>query len=100
MELKDFIGKEVVCTDTKEHYLIDELDGVGIHVRTVKQNKYGTYSHFVWKTGTAPYDNAIVKGSLTFVDETLFEPFKKVYEEYQHNEGRLDSYFYNMIHFD
>ena len=100
IELKDFIGKEVVCTNTKEHYLIDELDGVGIHVKTIKQNKYGTYSHFVWKTGTAPYDNAIVNGSLTFVDKTLFEPFKKVYAEYQHNEGRLDSYFYNMIHFD
>ncbi len=100
MKLKDFIGKEVIDTSTKEHYIIDELDGVGIHVRTIKQNAYGTYSHFLWKTGTAPYDNAIVRGTLCFVDEGLFEPFKKVYEEYLHNEGRWDLYFDNMIHFD
>ena len=100
MELKDFIGKEVVNTTTKEHYVVDKLDGVGIYVRTIKPNACGTYSHFVWKTGTAPYDNAIVNGSLVFVDEQLFEQFKKIYEEYQYNEGRMDSYFYNMMHFD
>ena len=77
MVLKDFVGKEVFSTSTKEHHIIDKLDGVGIYVGTVKQNKYGTYSHFVCKTGTAPYDNAIVRGSLAFEDKTLFEPFKK-----------------------
>jgi hypothetical protein len=100
MELKDFIGKEVVDASTKEHYIIDKLDGVGIHVRTIKQNKYGTYSHFVWKTGTAAFDNAIVKGELVFVDEALFEPFKNIYEQYQRTDGRWDAYVYNMTHFD
>ena len=100
MEIKDFIGKEVIATSTKEHYIIDKLDGNFITVRTKTLNEYGTYSHYRWQTGTAPYDNAIVKGKLVFVDETLFEPFKETYEDYQHTEGRLDSYLYNMRHFD
>ncbi len=100
MKLKDFIGKEVVCTSTKEHFILDKIDGAFIEVRTKNKNQYGTYSHFCWKTGTAAYDNAIVTGELVFVDETLFEIFKEVYEEYRMTEGRWDSYFYNMMHFD
>ena len=100
MELKHFIGKEVVCTSTKEHFIIDKIDGAFIEVRTINKNQYGTYSHFCWKTGTAPYDNAIVAGELVFIDETLFEPFKEIYEEYRMTDGRYDAYFYNMCHFD
>ena len=66
MEIKDFIGKEVMSASTKEYFIIYKLDGVGIYVRTIKPNGNGTYSHFVWKTGTAPYDNAIVNGYISF----------------------------------
>ena len=51
-------------------------------------------------TGTAPYDNAIARGTLVFEDVTLTEPFKETYEDYRHTEGRWDSYLYNMRHFD
>ena len=42
MEIKDFIGKEVMSASTKEYFIIYKLDGVGIYVRTIKPNGNGT----------------------------------------------------------
>jgi hypothetical protein len=100
MEIKDFIGKEVMSTNSKQHYIIEKIDGTFISARATKPSENGTYAHYRWMTGTAPYDNAIVAGELVFIDETLFEPFKEIYEEYRMTDGRYDAYFYNMCHFD
>lgn len=100
MEIKDFIGKEFFNKQTKKCYVIEKIDGAYIDARETQPNKYGTYAHYRWMTGTAPYDNAIAKGTLVFKDETLTAPFKEVYEEYRYNEGRMDQYFYYMSKYD
>lgn len=100
MEIKDFIGKEVMSTNSKQHYIIEKIDGTFISARATKPSKNGTYAHYRWMTGTAPHDNAIARGTLVFEDVTLTEPFKQVYEEYRYTEGRLDQYFYAMSKYD
>lgn len=100
MEIKDFIGKEVMSTNSKQHYIIEKIDGTFISAKATKPSENGTYAHYRWMTGTAPYDNAIARGTLVFEDVILTEPFKETYEDYRHTEGRWDSYLYNMRHFD
>lgn len=97
MELKDFIGKVVISEKTKVHYVIEKIDGAFIAVRTAKQSEKGTYSHYRWMTGTAPYDNAIAKGTVVFEDETLKQPFIDAYEAYRNTEdARWSNYDYWM----
>jgi hypothetical protein len=100
MKIKDFIGKVVKSKNTGKKYVLYEIDGVAITVREVEKNQYGTYSTYCWKTGTAPYDNAIAKGELVFEDEKLTELFRECYENYIHTEGRYDQYFYYSMKYD
>ena len=100
MTFKDFIGKEVIAVDSRKHYIITHIDGVEISVRDIRPNQYGTYPTYCWKTGTAPYDNAIAKGRLVFVDSGLIKSFKEVYEKYRNKEGRMDQYFYYSAKYD
>ena len=92
MEVKDVIGRTVFCPRTKACYVIHEVDGVHITVREDKKNGWPSYYRF--ETGTAPYDNAIVRGSLVFTDGSLYQPFREAYEAYRNGPGRLDQYFY------
>jgi hypothetical protein len=100
MNIKEFIGKEVISRELRKKYVITEIDGVAIVTREEKPNQYGTYATYSWKTGTAPYDNAIANGTLDFVDQTLKEPFREAYETYLHTDGRYDQYFYYSMKYD
>ncbi len=100
MKIKDFIGKEVIHTKSRNQYILDRIDGVAIYVREEKQNQYGTHATYCWKTGTGPYDNAIANGTLIFRDESLTELFREVYETYLHTEGKYDQYDYYMSKYD
>lgn len=100
MKIDDFIGKIVQHKETGKQYILYRIDGVQITVREIEKNKYGTYTTYCWKTGTAPYDNAIAKGILVFEDGKLTKPFRECYEIYQHTEGKHDQYFYYMSKYD
>lgn len=100
MEIKGFIGKEVISEKTKRHYVIEKIDGAFIAARTAKQSENGTYAHYRWMTGTAPYDNAIAKGTLVFKDETLTSHLRKRMKNIDIMQEKLTSIFItcqNMI---
>lgn len=97
MELKDFIGKVVIGKENRWRYTLYRIDAVEIGAQALPPNS----GHYVWRTGTGPYDNAIARGTLEFEDPSLYEPFKALYEAYIHSEeGRLESYMHYMLHYD
>ncbi len=97
MELKDFIGKVVLSSDSKERYFIEEISAVYIQVVSEKLNSIGYPSHYQYKTGTLKNDNAIATGKLIFEDSSLTKPFIDMYEKYTSSEaGRTDAWLYWM----
>lgn len=100
MDIKEFIGKEVVSMESGKRYILVKIDGVEISAREKIPNQYGNYATYCWKTGTAPYDNVIAKGTLIFVEQSLQEPFCEAYEIYQHTEGKYDQYCYYSMKCD
>lgn len=100
MNIKEFVGKEVVSKESGKRYILVKIDGAGISARENRPNQYGNYATYCWKTGTAPCDNAIAKGTLIFVDQSLKELFCEAYEIYQHTEGKYDQYLYYSMKYD
>lgn len=97
MERKDFIGKVVIGKENGWRYSLYRIDAVEIGARALPPHS----GFYVWRTGTGPYDNAIARGTLVFEDPSLYEPFKAIYEAYIHSEeGRLEAFTYNLMHYD
>ena len=97
VKFKDFIGKTVLFPARGGSYVIEKLTATKIEVREEKPDEHGTYAHYVFESGTGPCDNAITRGSLVFVDESLKQPFVEVYEAYRNSaEGRMESYLEYM----
>ena len=89
-KLKKFIGKEVIYDDDKRAhiYIIKSYE----IVIQVAENSWLSY-----RTGTAKHDNAVARGDIRFVDESLKEQFIQEYEEYTNSEsGRIEAYAYYM----
>ena len=92
MEIKDFIGKVVIGTNTKTRYVLTKIHAAYITVGTVKLNAYGTRDCYLFKTENG---DPFTSGSLRFEDESLTEVFKRVYQEYCNSEyGRAEAYLY------
>ena len=89
MELKDFIGKVVISTESKKRYVLTEITAPEIAVRTEKPNERGYYSHYCWETING---DPISNGYLVFEDQSLTEPFKAAYNAYCRTE---DAYWEN-----
>ena len=83
MEIKDFIGKIVINTKTKERYLLTEVTSPYIEVKTEKLNEYGCRSCYRFETING---DPFTDGVLVFENASLAEPFKKSYYEYCHSE--------------
>ncbi len=97
MVLQDFIGKVVMKAHNHERFVISELDGAGISIRSEKPGSHGCFSYYFYETGTASYNEAVSNGYLLFEDSTLTEPFKRIYNKYCCSEdGRWDRYIYWM----
>ena len=94
MELKDFIGKVVISTESKERYVLKEITAPEIAVRTEKPNERGYYSHYCWETING---DPISNGYLVFEDQSLTEPFKAAYNAYCRTEdAHWENYGYYM----
>ena len=83
MELKNFIGKVVVSTNTQKRYTLWEITAPYISVRTEKPGENGYHSYYSWETISG---DPISRGILVFEDAALTEPFKAAYEAYSHTE--------------
>lgn len=79
MELKEFIGKVVISTKTKQKFYLKKITSPEIGVVTMTPDNDGHYTHYIWKTINGdPFSN----GSLVFEDASLLEPFRKAYDAY------------------
>lgn len=89
MELKDFIGKVVISTKTKQRFYLHRITAPDIGTVTVAPDSFGHHTFYRWDTINGdPFSN----GNLIFEDATLLEPFKKVYDAYCRTE---DAYWEN-----
>jgi hypothetical protein len=83
MELKDFIGKIVISTETKRRFVLHEITAPQIKVWTEKPDSHGHYSCYCWETINGdPFSN----GYLVFEDPSLTEPFKAAFHAYCRTE--------------
>ena len=94
MELKDFIGKVVISTESKERYVLTKITAPEIAVCTEKPNDRGCHPCYCWETINS---DPISRGYLKFEDESLTEPFKVAYSAYCRTEdARWEFYDYYM----
>ena len=94
MELKDFIGKVVISTESKERYVLTEITAPEITVRAEKPNDRGYHSCYCWETING---DPISRGYLRFEDESLTEPFKVAYSIYcRTQDAYWETYGYYM----
>ena len=94
MELKEFIGKVVISTQSKERYVLQEITAPEIEVRTEKPNERGYYSYYCWETING---DPISRGDLQFEETSLTEPFKAAYTAYcRTKDAYWESYGYYM----
>lgn len=84
MELKNFIGKVVICPSTKRRYVLSEITAPTIRVLTEKPNANGIRRQYYWTTING---DPITNGTLFFEDSSLTEPFKKAYETYSRSKN-------------
>ena len=96
MELfKNFIGKIVISTRSKNRFVIEKITAPEISVRTEKPNKLGYYSYYCWDTING---DPISNGDLVFEDPSLTDPFKKAYDAYSRTEdARWECYGYYLM---
>ena len=92
MELKDFIGKVVICKISGKRYVVDRITASEFAVLTEKPGPSGYHACYCWETING---DPISKGDLVFEDASLTEPFKAAYKAYwQTEEARWESYGY------
>ena len=87
MVLKDFIGKVVICAETKQRFFLRRITSPCIEVSTVEKDARGNCSFYCWSTING---DPISTGALIFEDTSLTEPFKTVYTAHCHTR---DAYY-------
>ena len=94
MELKDFIGKVVISTESKKRYVLTEITAPEIAVRTEKPNDRGYHPCYCWETING---DPISNGYLVFEEQSLTAPFKVAYSTYcLTQDAYLETYGYYM----
>lgn len=94
MELKQFIGKIVISTETKNRYRLHRITSSYIDMESEKPNGSGYYSHYRFDCING---DPISNGDLIFEDQSLTEPFKKAYSAYCRSmDGYFEDYGYWM----
>jgi hypothetical protein len=94
MELKQFIGKTVISTSTKNRYVIEKITAPYIGVRSGNPNSSGYPSHYRFDCING---DPISNGTLIFEDQSLAEPFKETYTAHcRSTDGYWEDYGYWM----
>lgn len=83
MEIKDFIGKVVVSSETKRRFFICEITSPEIILQTIEPDANGHHTRYRCKTING---DPITNGDLFFEDSSLNELFKTAYDEYSRTE--------------
>jgi hypothetical protein len=89
MELKNFIGKVVICAETKQRFFLRRITSPCIEVSTVEKDARGNCASYCWPTING---DPITSGALLFEDASLTELFKEAFEAYSHTQ---DAYWEN-----
>ena len=76
MELKDFIGKVVICAESKKRYILRGITSPSIEVAAVEKDAQGYCASYSWPTMNG---DPISTGALVFEDASLTEQFKAAY---------------------
>ena len=94
MQLKDFIGKIVISTQTKDRFYLHEITAPEIRVLSLKRRPDGYRDSYLFKTVNGdPFST----GRLIFEDASLTQPFLKAYDEHCRSEdGYFELYEYWM----
>ena len=79
MDIKFFIGKTVIESESKKRYILKEITSPFITVVSEKPNEKGYRDTYVYGTING---NPIKNGTLVFEDTTLTEPFMVAYSAY------------------
>ena len=92
MELRDFIGKVVISTESKRRYVLRQITAPCITASTVETDVHGNCSSYCWPTING---DPISTGILIFEDASLTEPFKADFEAHcRSQDGRWEEYGY------
>ena len=87
MELKDFIGKVVICAATKQRFVLRRITSPCIEVTAVEKDARGYCASYSWPTING---DPISTGALIFEDASLTEHFKATYSAHCHTR---DAYY-------
>jgi hypothetical protein len=87
MELKEFIGKVVICAETKCRFILRRITSPCIEVTAVEKDAQGYCASYSWPTING---DPISTGALVFEDASLMEPFKAAYSAHCHTR---DAYY-------
>jgi len=94
MELNMFIGKTVLCAETKERCRIHRITAPYMDVVTEKPNSSGYPTHYRFACDN---NDPVSSGELVFEDKSLTEPFQKAYAAYcGSQDGAYEEYGYWM----
>ena len=92
MELKEFIGKVVICRKTNRKYTIREITAPEFVVQDINKNAYGTYSTYCYENQNG---DPVSRGLLDFEDASLKEPFIEAFAKYDATEdAKWERYSY------
>ena len=84
MELRDFLGKVVINTESKRRYVLRQIIAPCIMASTVEKDARGNCASYCWATING---DPISNGILVFEDTSLTEPFIAAYHAYSHTRS-------------
>ena len=94
MELKDFIGKVVICVATKQRFVLRRITSPCIEVTATEKDARGYCASYSWPTING---DPISTGALVFEDASLTAPFRAAYTAHCHTkEAYWEEYGYWM----
>ncbi len=92
MELKEFIGKPMLKTHTKERCFLHQITSPNIVVVMEKPGSTGYPQYYSYRSTNS---DPVSQGYLEFEDPSLKEPFIRAYDAYcRSEEGRWEAYDY------
>lgn len=87
MELKDFVGRVVICAETKQRCVLRRITSPCIEVTAVEKDARGYCASYSWPTING---DPISTGALIFEDTSLTAPFKAAFSAHCHTR---DAYY-------
>ena len=84
MELRDFLGKVVINTESKRKFVLRQITAPCIMASTVEKDARGKCASYCWATING---DPISNGILIFEDDSLTEQFIAAYNAYSNTQA-------------